>query len=137
MADFLSFNEGRKELANNGLPATCYFLLSSKDCNTHLVGDTLAGGVGEVTYWTGGGRTSQAEPAASSANPSVAAFSQQSWSTGAQTDGPASVKSVVLVTTSDNTGKAVCAWNLQAGGAARAMNTANTTLNYTPTLNFQ
>jgi hypothetical protein len=24
MADFISFNEGRKEIANNGLSATCY-----------------------------------------------------------------------------------------------------------------
>ena len=134
MADFISFNEGRKELANNGLPATCYFLLSTKDCATHLVTDTLALGVGEITG-TGYARQSEAEPTASSANPSAVAFAQKTWATGAATDWPSSVKSCVLATTVDNTGKAICAWNLVAGGTARAMNAANTTENFTPTLN--
>jgi hypothetical protein len=133
MADFISFNEGRKELANNGLPATCYFLLSTKDCNTHVVTDTLVGGVGEITG-TGYTRQSESEPAASSASPSVVSFAQKTWSTGANTDWPASVKSCVLATTSDNTGKAICAWNLVTGGTARAMNAASTTENFTPTL---
>lgn len=135
MADFISFNEGRKELANNGLPSTCYFLLSTKDTSTLLVTDTLAGGVAEITG-TGYARQSQAEPTASAANPAAVAFSQMTYATGAATDWPASVKSVVLATTSDNTGKAICAWNLVAGGTARAMNLANTTENVTPTLNI-
>lgn len=134
MADFISFNEGRKELANSGLPATCYFLLSTRDCNTHVVGDTLAGGVGEITG-TGYTRQSEAEPTASLANPSAVAFAQKTWATGAATDWPASVKSVVMATTSDNSGKAICAWNLVTGGTARAMNAASTTENFTPTLN--
>lgn len=134
MADFISFNEGRKEIANNGLPSTCYFLLSTKDCVTLLVTDTLAGGVGEITG-TGYARQSEAEPAASAANPAAVAFAQKTWATGSAADWPASVKSCVLVTTPDNTGKAICAWNLVAGGTARAMNAANTTENFTPTLN--
>lgn len=134
MADFISFNEGRKEIANNGLPSTCFFLLSTKDCATHLVTDTLAGGVGEITG-TGYTRQSEAEPTASAANPSAVSFAQKTWATGSATDWPSSVKSCVLVTTSDNTGKAICAWNLVAGGTARAMNAANTTENFTPTLN--
>lgn len=135
MADFISFNEGRKEVANNGLPATCYFFLSTKDCNTHVVGDTLAGAaMGEITG-TGYARQSEAEPTATAANPSAVAFAQKTWATGAATDWPASVKSVVLATTSDNTGKAICAWNLVAGGTARDMSAASTTENFTPTLN--
>lgn len=134
MADFISFNEGRKEIANNGLPSTCYFLLSTKDCSTLVVTDTLAGGVAEITG-TGYARQSEAEPTATAANPSAVAFAQKTWATGAATDWPSSVKSVVLATTSDNTGKAICAWNLVAGGAARAMNAASTTENFTPTLN--
>jgi hypothetical protein len=134
VADFLSFNEGRKELASNGLPTTCYFLLSTKDCATHVVGDTLAGGVGEITG-TGYSRQSQAEPTPTTANPTAVVFTLMSFATGAATDWPASVKSVVLVTTSDNTGKALCAWNLQAGGTARVMNSANTTESVTPTMN--
>jgi hypothetical protein len=133
VADFISFNEGRKELMNNGLPATCYFLLSTKDCNTHVVGDTLAGGVGEITG-TGYARQSESEPTASAANPSAVAFAAKVFATSSATDWPASVKSCVLATTSDNTGKAICAWNLVTGGTARAMNAASTTETFTPTL---
>lgn len=138
MADFISFNEGRKELANNGLPATCYFLLSTKPCSgtgTLAVTDTLAGGVGEITG-TGYARQNQAEPAASSANPAVVTFAQMTWSTGSATDWPSSVKSVILVTTADNSGKAICAWNLQAGGTARDLSQANTSELFTPTLSL-
>jgi len=137
MADFLSFNEGRKELANNGLPSTCYFLLSTKPCSgtgTLAVTDTLASGVGEITG-TGYARQSQAEPTASAANPSAVVFSQMSFATGSATDWSSAVKSVILATTADNTGKAICAWNLQAGGAARDLSQANTTEQVTPTLN--
>ena len=133
MADFLMFTEGKNELLASGLPATCYFLLSSRGVDagtTHAAGNTLAGGVGEITG-TGYARQSQAEPTPSSGS---AAFTQESWATGAATDWPAVVRSVVLVTTSDNTGKAICAWNLQTSGTARDMSGANTTLNVTPTL---
>jgi hypothetical protein len=136
MADFKSFNEGRKELANNGLPTTVYFFLSTKDCDTHAVTDTLVGAaMGEITG-TGYARQSQSEPTASSANPSAVAFTIESWTTGAATDWPASVKSVVLATTADNTGKAICAWNLVTGGTARNLSAAGTTENVTPTLNI-
>lgn len=129
MADFLAFTEGKNNLETNGLPSTCYFLLSTKDCSTFVIGDTLGGGVAEITG-TGYARQSQARPTPSSGTVS---FTQMSWSTSSNTNWPASVKSCVLVTTSDNTGKAVCAWNLQAGGTARDMSSANTTLNFTPT----
>lgn len=135
MADFIAFNEGKTELANNGLPATCYFLLSTKgvDAGTaHTAGETLAGGtLGEITG-TGYARQTESEPTAVSG---VVSFAQKSWATGAATDWPAGVRSVVLVTGSAGTGKAICAWNLQAGGAARDMSQANTTENFTPTLN--
>jgi hypothetical protein len=131
MADFIAFNEGKTELANNGLPATCYFFLSTKDCNTHVVGDVLSGAaMGEITG-TGYARQSQAEPTASAG---VVTFAQMSWATGSATDWPASVKSVVLATTVANTGKAICAWNLIAGGVARNLAAANTTESFTPTL---
>lgn len=134
MADFISFNEGRKYLLNNGLPATCYFLLSTRSCDTHVVTSTLVGLVGEITG-TGYARQTEAEPTATLANPAAVVFAQKSWATGAATDWPASVISCVLATTADNTGVAICAWNLVVGGAARAMNAANTTENFTPTLN--
>ena len=135
MADYIAFNEGRKEIANNGLPATCYFLLSTKNCDTLLATDTLSGGVGEITG-TGYSRKSEAEPTATAANPSVVAFAVKEWLTSSATDWPASVKSIILVTTSDNTGKAICAWNLITGGTGFDMSAASTTLDYTPTLNI-
>lgn len=130
----ISFEEGRKHVAQSGLPATCYFLLSTKDEASFLQTDTLAVGVGEITG-TGYARQSQALPTPTSANPTVIAFSQESWATGAATDWSALAKSCVLVTTSDNTGVAVAAWNLN-GTTGRAMNAANTTENFTPTLNL-
>lgn len=131
MADFKAFNQGKTEMASNGLPTTCYFLLSTRDADTHAAGDTLAGGVGEING-TGYTRQSQAEPTPANG---VVSFAQMTWATGAATNWPASVKSVVLVTSADNSGKAICAWNLQAGGAARDLSGANTTEKVTPTLN--
>lgn len=130
MADFISFNEGRAKLANTGLPSTCTFDLSTKDCNTHVVGDTFGGGYGVATG-TGYAAQTEAEPTATTANPSAVAFAVKTWATGAATDWPSSVKSVVLRDAST----IYCAWNLVAGGTARAMNAANTTENFTPTLN--
>lgn len=137
MADFISFNEGRKYLltSGDGLPSTCYFLLSTKTCTAFAVTDTLAGGVAEITG-TGYGRQSQSAPTPSSANPSAAAFSQMSWSTSSATDWSSAVASIVLVSSSDNSGKAICAWNLQAGGATRDLSHANTTEQVTPTLDL-
>jgi hypothetical protein len=135
MADFLAFTEGKNELLNNGLPSTCYFLLSTKPCSgtgALAASDTLAGGVGEITG-TGYARQSQAEPSASGGS---VTFAQMSWATGSATDWPASVKSVVLATTSGNAGKALCAWNLQTGGGARDLSGANTTESFTPTLSL-
>lgn len=137
MADFISFREGRKKLASDGLPATCKFALSTKDCNTHLSSDTYAGGFGEIAG-TGYARQTEAEPVPSLADPSVIAFAQKTWATGAAADWPASVKSVVQIDDSGGVGqeRITCAFNLVAGGAARAMNAANVTENFTPTLNL-
>lgn len=132
MADFISFNEGRAWVTNNGLPATCSFALSTKTCSALLVTDTFAGGFAEITG-TGYARQTEAEPTASSANPAAISFAQKTWATGAATDWPAAVASCVLVDATNS--KLLCAWNLQAGGATRAMNAANTTENFTPTLN--
>jgi hypothetical protein len=134
VADFVDFNEGKDYIAANGLPATCYFLLSTKSvgATSPFAGtETLAGAaLGEITG-TGYVRKSQARPASAAG---VNAFTLMSWVTGAATDWPAAVRSIVLVSTADNTGKAICAWNLQTGGAARDLSAANTTENVTPTL---
>lgn len=135
MADFLMFTEGKTELANNGLPSTCYFLLSTKSVDgtsAHTAGETLAAAdLGEITG-TGYARLTESEPTASSG---VVSFSQKSWSTSSATNWSSAVRSVVLVTGASTTGKAICAWNLQTGGTARDLSAANTTENVTPTLN--
>ena len=134
MADFLLFDEGAGELLASGLPATCYFLLSTKSVDgtsPFAASDVIGTGDGEITG-TGYARESQSEPAIGGDRD--ADFALMSWATGAATDWPADVRSVVLVTSSDDTGKMVCAWNLQTGGAARDMSGANTTENVTPTL---
>jgi hypothetical protein len=130
MADTLKFSEGLTEIGTNGLPATVYFLLSTKDCATLLASDTLSGGVGEITG-TGYARQSEARPTGAAG---VFAFAAKVWATLTHTDWPASVKSSVAATTANNTGKALCAWNLQAGGTARDLSGAQTTETFTPTI---
>lgn len=136
--DFIAFQEGENYLLThaNGLPATCYFLLSTSSCNgaggsTQLSAtSTLAGGVGEITG-TGYARQSQAAPTPSGGNVS---FAQMSWSTGSAVNWPNNVRSIILTTTADNTGRAICAWNLIAGGSPRDLSQANTVEQVTPTL---
>ena len=131
----ISFEEGRTHLATIGLPATTYWLLSTTDEASFLQTNTLVGGVGEITG-TGYARQSQALPTPTSANPTVLTFAQMTWATGAATDWPSAVKSAVLVTTSNNTGVAICAYNLN-GTTGRNMSAANTTEYFTPTLELQ
>lgn len=130
------FTEGKNELLANGLPSTCYFLLSTKgvDAGTaHTAGETLAGAtLGEITG-TGYGRQSQSEPTPSSG---TATFAQMSFATGAATDWPSGVRSIILATGAAGTGKAICAWNLRTGGSARDMSGENTTELNTPVLSL-
>jgi hypothetical protein len=138
MADFLMYDEGAKQVLKSGFPATARFLLSTKPCSgtgAHKVTDTLSGtGVGEITG-TGYARLNQATPEASGTGEGLRAvsFALMTWLTEAHTDWPTEVKSAVLVTSADNTGKAICAWNLQTGGAARNLSGANTKEEFTPT----
>lgn len=137
MADFLVFDQGANELLDNGYPSTVYLCLSSKKVGTqaggeHAVGDTLAGGFGEVA-WTGStpySRKSQAEPAAAAR---AKALAQAIWNTGSAVDGPAAARSVVAVTSADASGKLLWAMNLIAGGAARDLSQINTEERVTPT----
>lgn len=132
MPDFLLFTEGANELMANGLPATCTFELSTRQIalgGTPLnAATTHAGGYGIATG-TGYAPKTEAEPTPSNGS---AAFAVKSWATGAATDWPANVYSVILRNATGS--KLICAWHLQAGGAGRAMNAANTTENFTPTL---
>ncbi len=126
MADFIRFDEGATDLMNNGLPATCTFDLSTKNCEELTKEATYAGGFGKATG-TGYVAKTQSEPTASKGK---VEFTKMKWETGEATDWPAAVKSVVL----RDGEKLVCAWNLLEGGVGRAMNAKNTTEEFTPTL---
>src|SRR3954471_9497528 len=132
MPDFLVFTEGANELLANGLPSTCTFELSTRQIGaggTPLTAATThAGGYGLAT---GTGYSSKTEAEPTPANGS-AAFAVKSWATGAAVDWPALVYTVILRNAASS--KLLCAWHLQAGGTGRAMNAANTTENFTPTL---
>ena len=131
MADFVTFDEGRTSLLSDGLPSTCYFLLSTKDADTHTVGETLAAAdLGEITG-TGYTRQSQSEP---SPTAGTAVFTEMTFATTTHTDWPSNVKSIILATGASTSGAAICAWNLQTGGAARDMSATLTTEKVTPTL---
>lgn len=129
------FNEGKNLIGTSGLPGTCYFLLSTRAVSTHAVTDTLAGGVGEITG-TGYTRKSQAEPSPTAGEYD---FAQMSWDTDVNTDWSATVRSAVLVSTSDDTGAAIAAWDLGSDGSAATldMSGADNVLNFTPTLLLQ
>lgn len=136
----MAFNEGKNSLGSNGLPANVYFFPSTKPCpvninapagGEHNPTDTLVGAaMGEITG-TGYVRKTQAEPSPSGGD---FVFAVMTWNTGAATDWPASVKSLVLCTTSDNTGVAICAWNLIPGGTLVNLSAASTPLAVTPSL---
>jgi hypothetical protein len=132
LPDYIDFTEGQNFILTNGLPATCFFLLSTNAVSSFTAGSTLAGGVAEITG-TAYARQSQARPAPAGG---ACAFAAMTWNTGAATNWPAAVRSVVLVTSVDNSGKAICAWNLIAGGGARDLSQANTSEQVTPTLSL-
>lgn len=127
MADFVATTEGKNELANNGLPSTCSFRLSTKTVDEVGASGTYGGGFGQITG-TGYAAVTESEPTAES---SEVKFSKKSFETGAATDWPAAVKSIWLT---NGTSKLMCGWNLREGGTARDMSTANTVENFTPTL---
>jgi hypothetical protein len=137
--DFIRFDEGANyiETTGQGQPGTVYFFLSTGSCNgaggsrQHVHADTLGAALlGEITG-TGYARQSQA-----AVTPSLGgmAYLQMTWATGAATDWPNNVRSVVAATTVNNTGKALFAWNLIAGGAARDLSQANTSELFTPSV---
>ena len=129
MADFVEFNEGADYIAVNGWPSTVYFLLSELPVGVLTTLTTLASGCGEITG-TGYGRLSQPLPTPVGG---VLSFATMTWVTGAATDWPSRVVSLVAATTHDNSGKALCAWNLQPNGVPRDLSDSNTTEEVTPT----
>lgn len=125
MADFIAFNEGRQLVEDGGWPTTCTFDLSTGVIGSTLVATTVYSGRLPITG-TGYTQKTQTEPSATGLGSK--AFPQSQWLTGAATNWTNPTTIIV----SDGT-KIICAWNLVAGGAARDMSQANTTLNVTPT----
>lgn len=128
-ADFLAFNAGRiaAETAGGGWANPTKF-----DLSTNAVSDfaaTTAYASRAPITGTSYAQASQAAPTPTAATLGQMAFTQLSWSTGADTNWT-NPKTIV---TSNGSTWLMCAWNLVAGGAARDMSQANTTLNVTPT----
>ena len=123
-ADFIGFNEGRCLVEDTGWPATVTFDLST-NAVANFTAATIYSGRAPITGTSYTAKT-QAEPAASGLGGK--SFTVLSWATGSDTNWT-NPKTIVA---SDGT-KIICAWNLVAGGAARDMSQANTTLNVTPT----
>jgi hypothetical protein len=128
------FTAGKNYLLAGGLPTTCYFDLSTKSVDStspFAAGDVMASGAGIITG-TGYTEKSQSEPTPSGGS---AVFALMSWATGSATDWQ-QPRSLILKTATGTGGTMICAWNLQVGGAARALNAANVTENVTPTLSM-
>ncbi len=129
-------NAGKTLLANDGLPATTYFALSTKSVdatNAWTASMTMATASIEITG-TGYARQSEAEPTAVSG---LVSWAQKTFATASATDWSSVVRSVFLTTgatAGGTTGTLIAVWNLQVGGAARDMSTANTSELVTVTL---
>lgn len=137
MSDTITFDEGVDQLLapGKGWPTEVSFLLSLKPCSgagAHKSTDTYVGGVGEIK---GTGYLAKkvvvAAASGSGDGERALAFAAQVWETTTHTDWE-SPKSVVAY--DSTTKKAICAWNLQAGGAARPMGEANLKEEFTPTI---
>jgi hypothetical protein len=129
MPEFMGFGEGGHYVRDFGLPRTCWFALSTKAVDDFSVIDTLAGGIGEVSG-TGYARQSQPAPNWSPPWPGetvIAEFEPVVFTTHTARDWPDAVRSIVLVTTEDDSGVAIAAWDLREGGKSRDMSEAYTT----------
>lgn len=121
MSDFIQFTEGSNYITQNGWPTTVWFLLLSVPVGTLTIGATLAT-LPEITG-TGYSRMAQALPTVTGG---ALVFTQMTWANGVNIDWPHSVYGIAAATTSNNTGVALCAWNLQTNGVPRDLSNPNT-----------
>jgi hypothetical protein len=137
VADFLSFGEGAHHVRDFGLPEICWLALSTKAVSDFSVLDRLADdGIGEISG-TGYERISQATPGWSApwmGEAVSAEFDPVTWTTHTARDWPEAVRSVVLVSSPDDSGVAICAWNLREGGKPRDLSDSFTTETFHPTV---
>lgn len=105
MAAFTTFDEGADYLNLNGWPPVVYFLLSNRAL--FEASDNLRNGLGEI-QGNGYRRVPQSRPV--SLNGKVS-FAPVAWQTSGS-DWPRDVRSLLSVTTPDNAGSAICAWQL-------------------------
>lgn len=89
---FLMFTEGKSDIGNNGLPATCTFDLVTKTVTELGAATTYSGGF-SVATGTSYAALTQAEPTGASG---VFSFSAMEWKTEANTNWSSAVKAVIL-----------------------------------------
>ena len=139
---YFEFGSERGWLNDDGNPpgfsatSVCYFALSSRSVANFSARDTLAAGIGEITG-TGYERQVQDNPGWSApwlSKDVVADFEPVVWATRTARDWPEAVRSVVLATSPDDSGVAICAWNLREGGKSRDMSESFMTDTFSPTL---
>jgi hypothetical protein len=128
MADFIAFDAGMELLGEAGLPTTVSFDLSTKSV------DSTSPFTQADTYASRGAITGTGYAAKTASRPDgtggTFTFGTVTWTTDTATDWPATARSIVA----HDGSVAICAWNLQTGGAARDLSGANTTENVQPTL---
>lgn len=134
MPDFLTFDAGRAQIADQGLPTDVIFLLSSKAVGSLKRSDTALT-VGEI-QGLGYTRKPLTRPPVTAGNPSTVNFPMLKWETLEAGDGDvpgwsSPARSVVMLA-ADQT--PICAWNLLAGGGGRDVSKPYTTETFTPTL---
>lgn len=92
---------------------------------------------GEIAAWAGSTPYSRKPIVIPTPVAGVLDLAPVVWNTGSSTDGPANVRSVILVTGSGSTGFAIYAWNLQPDGAGRDMSGTDAQLDVNVTLFLQ
>ena len=137
MADFIAPRQGGRYIGTAAVPATVYFDLSTKsvDSTNPFTHASTTATRGALTHagMTGYNALSKARPTGANSLGGTLVFGTVTWATGAATNWPANVRSIVM-TTGSAAGTLLACWNLQAGGGARDMSAANTTENVNPTL---
>ena len=136
MANVRWFNEGLRQIDDNGWPTNVYAVLTTKTCDQFADSDTLVTGVSMLSEITGTGydRKQLAKPASTGRGQRV--WPNAVWSTGVNTNWQNPPAFLFISVASGTAGIAFFVANLNDGGAAVTMNQAGVTLTVPVTTNY-